>query len=166
MARGISHSPQICRFCGRWRSDCDTQRILGGIEFVDVIAAIETGSYHESDSNGPAFREAAETATAEALRRAEPVLLEAIVAITTSLPEEFTGVVHGLAGSHEAVIQNIASQERIVSLTANLAASKISTFMSEVSKATQCAARFSLRIVNFVESTSRRGPQDEWTALT
>jgi elongation factor G len=101
--------------------------ILGGIEFVDVSATIETGSYHESDSNGPAFREAAETATAEALRRAEPVLLEAIVAITTSLPEEFTGVVHGFADSHEAVIQNIASQERIVSLTSNLAASKIST---------------------------------------
>ncbi len=140
--------------------------IFGGIAFVDVCATIETGSYHESDSNGPAFREAAESATAQALQRADPVLLEAVVAIIASVPEEFTGVVQSSVAAYNEVIQDTAADDRIVSLTANLAASRVHSFISEVLENTQGNARFSLRIINFVESEPSQGAGDDWAALT
>lgn len=135
--------------------------IFNGIPFVDISATVETGSYHESDSNGPAFREAAENATAEALRRAQPVLLEAVVALTISVPEEFTGAVQQIVSAYDGVIQSMSGEDRIISLTTNLAASG---FMAEAMEHTQ-GAGFSLRIINFVESLTR-GPRDDWSTLT
>lgn len=140
--------------------------IFGGIEFVDVCATVETGSYHESDSNGPAFQEAAENATAQALRQAQPLLLQAIVSITTSVPEEFTGAVESVVRGQGEVLQGVQAEGRIASLTANLAASKMRNVMSEVLEVTQGAARFSLRIISFVELTSGPHQQDDWAALT
>lgn len=142
------------------------QGILGGIGFVDVLAIVEGGSYHEADSNGPAFREAAETATTRALRCAEPVLLEAVLSVSISVPEEFTGVVQGLIASCNEVFQDMSVDGKLVSLTTNLTVSKTHTFMSNVIENTQGTARFSFRIVDFAEARSGQPPQDDWAALT
>jgi elongation factor G len=140
--------------------------VLGGIAFVDVCATVENGSYHESDSSEPSFREAAEHATTDALQRAQPHVLEATLALTTSVPEEFTGVVTGMLEAHDEVIQQMNVEERIVLITANLVWSHAQTFMSEVLHNTQATARFSLRILDFVELKSRPQPPDEWASLT
>ena len=139
---------------------------MGGIAFVDVCATVENGSYHESDSNGPAFREAAEHATADALRRAQPQVLEANLALTTSVPEEFIGVVNGLLETHDEVIQSMDSEGKTIAVTATFVWSKAQHFMSDVMNHTQSGARFSFRILDFMEIKS--GPQqpEEWASLT
>jgi elongation factor G len=136
--------------------------ILGGIEFVDVNATVETGSYHEGDSNEAVFREAAEAATNEALRRAKPALLEGILAINTLVPEEFTGFVQ----SQLSILDEMEPQGKLVSLTARFTASQAPAFMKEVLRNTQGTARFSMRIVDFAESATELLGPDNWAALT
>lgn len=63
--------------------------VLAGVPMLDVHASIEDGSYHHEDSTADAFREAARVATSEALRHAQPILMEALAQITASVPTEF-----------------------------------------------------------------------------
>src|SRR5579864_1881668 len=55
---------------------------LAGLQITDVHASIEDGSYHDIDSTAELFREAAEIATREALRQAQPIILEAFALVT------------------------------------------------------------------------------------
>src|ERR1700687_5695667 len=65
---------------------------LAGLQITDVHVTIEDGSYHDIDSTANSFREAAEIATREALRQAQPLILEALALVTVSAPEEL--IVH------------------------------------------------------------------------
>jgi elongation factor G len=60
---------------------------LAGLQITDVHTSIEDGSYHDIDSTANSFREAAEMATREALRQAQPIILEAWALLTISVPE-------------------------------------------------------------------------------
>jgi elongation factor G len=113
-----------------------TSGVLAGFETTDVHASVESGSYHETDSNPAAFREAAEKATAQALREAQPVLLEAVVSCTVSIPGEFAGIDQVTVNACGEVIQNLLVDEERVSLTANFAASQAGNFIAQVLAAT------------------------------
>jgi len=139
----------------------------GRLPFVDILASVESGSYHESDSNESAFREAAEDATEQALRRADPILLEAVLSITVSTQEEFTGAVQALVISCDEIIQAISAKDRTASVTAEFAASKVYEFISEVLRNTQGTAKFSMSVVRFIESADGPpGAPDDWAAFT
>lgn len=140
--------------------------VVGGIAFVGVRATVESGSYHEADSNGPAFREAAEHATFNALQRAQPQVLEANLVLNTSVPEEYIGVVVGLLEAHDEVLQSMEPEGGIVSVTAKFVWSKAQRFMSDVMNNTQSGARFSFRILDFVKIESEPQPPEEWASLT
>jgi elongation factor G len=69
--------------------------ILAGFPVVDVKAILFDGSYHEADSNEMAFKFAGSIAFKEAARKAAPVLLEPIMAVKVTAPEEFLGTIIG-----------------------------------------------------------------------
>ncbi len=69
--------------------------ILGGYEVVDVHANLYDGSYHEVDSNEMAFKLAASMALKEAMRKGNAVLLEPIMKVEVTVPEEYFGDVMG-----------------------------------------------------------------------
>jgi len=64
---------------------------IGGYQVVDVGVELYDGSYHEVDSNEIAFKIAASMAFREAVRQANPVLLEPIFKIEVTVPEEYMG---------------------------------------------------------------------------
>jgi elongation factor G len=65
--------------------------ILAGYEVVDFKAILYDGSYHEADSNEMAFKIAGSLAFKEAARKANPVLLEPVMAVEVTSPEEHMG---------------------------------------------------------------------------
>jgi elongation factor G len=67
--------------------------ILAGCPLADVKVTLCDGSYHETDSNELAFKFAASIAFKEAARKASPVLLEPMMAVEVTVPEEVTGVI-------------------------------------------------------------------------
>jgi elongation factor G len=76
------------------RSALDTG-VLGGYPVVDVSATLLDGQYHPVDSSEIAFRNAGSIAMKDALERADPILLEPIMKLEISAPEEFSSNVIG-----------------------------------------------------------------------
>jgi elongation factor G len=143
-----------------------TRGAPGGFELTDVHASVESGSYHETDSNGTVFKEAAEKATEQALRQAQPVLLEAVVSITVSIPEEFTGAVQETVNACGQVMHTMTVDDGMVSLTAEFSATQAGTFIEQVLTITQGRAHIGIVISGFVEARSGPEPPEDWEAVT
>jgi elongation factor G len=81
--------------------------VLAGFPVVDVKVTLIDGSYHEVDSNENAFKMAGSMAFKEGLRRANPTLLEPIMAVEVETPEDFMGNVVGDLSSRRGTIQGM-----------------------------------------------------------
>lgn len=67
--------------------------VLYGYPIIDVTATLYDGSYHDTDSNEMAFKFAGSIAAKEAARKANPVLLEPVMAVEVRVPEEYMGMI-------------------------------------------------------------------------
>jgi elongation factor G len=81
--------------------------ILAGYPIVDVKVTLYDGSYHEMGSNEMAFKFAGSIAFKEAARKASPVLLEPVMAVEVTVPEEFMGVIIGDINSRRGRIESM-----------------------------------------------------------
>ena len=81
--------------------------VLAGYPVVDVKVTLFDGSYHDVDSNENAFKMAASMAFKDGMRKADPVLLEPIMAVEVETPEDYMGDVMGDLSSRRGVIQGM-----------------------------------------------------------
>jgi elongation factor G len=81
--------------------------ILGGFPVLGVRAVVYDGSYHEVDSSEMAFKIAGSMAFKDAMRKANPVLLEPIMKVEVSVPEEYMGDVIGDINSRRGRIEGM-----------------------------------------------------------
>ena len=81
--------------------------ILGGFPVLGVHANVYDGSYHEVDSSEMAFHIAGSMAFKEAMQKASPVLLEPIMKVEVTMPEEYMGVVIGDINSRRGRIEGM-----------------------------------------------------------
>ncbi|MDR1253727.1 MAG: elongation factor G [Oscillospiraceae bacterium] len=81
--------------------------VLAGYNVVDVKVTLYDGSYHEVDSSEMAFKIAGSMAFKEAMRKSDPVLLEPIMKVTVTVPEEYMGDVIGDINSRRGMIQGM-----------------------------------------------------------
>jgi elongation factor G len=81
--------------------------ILSSHELVDLRVVLYDGSYHAEDSNEMAFKMAASMALNQALRTASPVVLEPVMAIEVTTPEEFAGSIMGDLNSRRGLIEGM-----------------------------------------------------------
>ena len=85
--------------------------ILAGYQVVDVKVTLHDGSYHEVDSSEMAFKIAGSMAFKEAMNKADPVLLEPIMKVTVTVPEEYMGDVMGDLNSRRGQITGMETQK-------------------------------------------------------
>jgi elongation factor G len=81
--------------------------VLAGYPVVDVKVTLHFGSYHDVDSNENAFKMAASMGFKEGMRKANPVLLEPMMAVEVETPEEKMGDVMGDLSSRRGIIQGM-----------------------------------------------------------
>lgn len=84
--------------------------VLAGFPVVDVKVTLFDGSYHDVDSNENAFKMAASMAFKDAMRKANPVLLEPMMAVEVETPEEYMGNVMGDLSSRRGIVQGMEDQ--------------------------------------------------------
>ncbi len=84
--------------------------ILGGYQVIGIKVAIVDGSYHEVDSSEMAFRIAGSMAIKEALKKADPVLMEPIMDVEVVVPEEYMGDVMGNISSRRGKVSEMGSR--------------------------------------------------------
>ncbi|MBO4326990.1 MAG: elongation factor G [Clostridia bacterium] len=90
--------------------------VLGGYPTVDLRVTLVDGSYHEVDSSEMAFKIAGSMAIKDACRKADPVLLEPIMKVSITAPEEYLGDVIGSVSSRRGRIdgmEDVAGTKRI-----------------------------------------------------
>ncbi|WP_261546598.1 elongation factor G [Burkholderia multivorans] len=81
--------------------------VLAGFPVVDVKVHLTFGSYHDVDSNENAFRMAGSMAFKEAMRKANPVVLEPMMAVEVETPEEYMGNVMGDLSGRRGIVQGM-----------------------------------------------------------
>ena len=125
--------------------------VVAGYPVVDVKVELVDGSYHEVDSSEMAFQIAGSMAAKEALKRANPVLLEPIMDVEVVVPEEFMGDVMGDLSSRRGQIQGMDSRGGGQVIRAMVPLSEMFGYATTVRSKTQGRATFTMQFDHYAE---------------
>ena len=125
--------------------------VVAGFPVVDVKVELVDGSYHEVDSSEMAFQVAGSMAAKEAIKRANPVLLEPIMDVEVVMPEEFMGDVMGDLSSRRGQIQGMDSRGSGQVIRAMVPLSEMFGYATTVRSKTQGRATFTMQFDHYAE---------------
>jgi elongation factor G len=125
--------------------------VVAGYPVVDVRVELSDGSYHEVDSSEMAFQIAGSMAAKEALKRANPVLLEPIMDVEVVVPEEFMGDVMGDLSARRGQIQGMDSRGGGQVIRAMVPLSEMFGYATTVRSKTQGRATFTMQFDHYAE---------------
>ncbi|MGY1489471.1 elongation factor G [Methylobacillus pratensis] len=127
--------------------------VLAGFPVVDVKVTLFDGSYHDVDSNENAFKMAASMAFKDGMRKADPILLEPIMAVEVETPEDYMGDVMGDLSSRRGVIQgmdDLAGGGKAI--RAEVPLSEMFGYATTVRSLTQGRATYSMEFKHYSEA--------------
>jgi elongation factor G len=126
--------------------------ILAGFPLVDVKVTLFDGSYHEVDSNEMAFKFAGSIAFKEAVRKASPVLLEPVMAVEVTVPDEFMGVIIGDINSRRGRIEHVEHAAGSQVIKAMVPLKEMFGYVNEIRSSTQGRASYSMQFARYEEA--------------
>ncbi|MGA2206766.1 MAG: elongation factor G [Terracidiphilus sp.] len=126
--------------------------ILAGYPMVDVKVTLFDGSYHEVDSNEMAFKFAGSIAFKEAARKALPVLLEPVMAVEVTVPEEFMGVIIGDINSRRGRIEGMEHAAGSQVIRAMVPLKEMFGYVNDIRSSTQGRASYSMQFARYEEA--------------
>ncbi len=125
--------------------------ILAGYEVVDCKVELYDGSYHEVDSSEMAFKIAGSMAFKEAMRQAEPILMEPIMKVSVTVPDDYTGTVIGDLSSRRGQIQGQEARPGTVQVDALVPLSEMFGYTSDLRSNTQGRGQYSMEPHSYME---------------
>ncbi len=126
--------------------------ILAGFPVVDVKVTLFDGSYHEVDSNEMAFKFAGSIAFKEAARKASPVLLEPVMAVEVTVPEEFMGTIIGDINSRRGRIEGMEHAAGSQVIKAIVPLKEMFGYVNDIRSSTQGRASYSMQFARYEEA--------------
>jgi elongation factor G len=126
--------------------------ILAGYEMVDIKVSLYDGSYHDVDSNEMAFKIAGSMAFKEAARKAKPVLLEPVMAVEVTVPEEYMGTIIGDLNSRRGRIEGMEMVGGVQAIKATVPLSTMFGYATAMRGSTQGRANFSMEFKQYEEA--------------
>ena len=125
--------------------------ILAGFPLVGVKATLLDGAYHEVDSSEMAFKIAGSMVLKEAARKADPVLLEPIMAVEVRTPEEYMGDVIGDLSSRRGMIQSMEDATGVKVIRSHVPLSEMFGYVGDLRSKTQGRAVYSMQFDSYAE---------------
>jgi elongation factor G len=125
--------------------------ILAGYPLVDIKATLLDGAYHEVDSSELAFKIAGSMAFKEAARRADPVLLEPMMSVEVTTPEDYMGDVIGDLNSRRGHIQAMEERSGARVIKALVPLSEMFGYVGDLRSRTQGRASYSMQFDSYAE---------------
>jgi elongation factor G len=125
--------------------------VLAGYPVVDVKAELVEGSYHEVDSSERAFKIAGSMAFKEAMKRAKPKLLEPMMAVEVTTPEEYLGDVMGNLNSRRGRIESMNPLGNAQVIKALVPLSEMFGYATDLRSMTQGRADFTMQFERYDE---------------
>jgi elongation factor G len=126
--------------------------ILAGYPLVDIKVTLFDGSYHDVDSNEMAFKFAGSIAFKEAARKANPVLLEPVMAVEVTVPEEHMGVIIGDINSRRGRIEGMEHVGGSQLIKAIVPLKEMFGYVNEIRSSTQGRASYSMQFARYEEA--------------
>ena len=127
--------------------------VLAGFPIVDVKCTLHFGSYHDVDSNENAFKMAASMAFKEGMRRANPVLLEPMMAVEVETPEEYMGNVMGDLSGRRGIVQGMDDiAGGMKSIRAEVPLAEMFGYSTQLRSLTQGRATYSMEFKHYSEA--------------
>jgi len=126
--------------------------ILAGYPIVDVKVTLIDGSYHDVDSNEMAFKFAGSIAFKEAARKASPVLLEPVMAVEVTVPEEFMGTIIGDINSRRGRIEGMEHAAGSQVIKAIVPLKEMFGYVNDIRSSTQSRASYSMQFARYEEA--------------
>ena len=125
--------------------------VLAGYNVVDVKVTLYDGSYHEVDSSEMAFKIAGSMAFKEAMRKADPVLLEPIMKVVVTVPEEYMGDVIGDINSRRGMMQGMEAVAGAQQITAMVPLSEMFGYATDLRSRTQGRGQYVMETSHYAE---------------
>jgi len=111
--------------------------VLANYNVVDVKVTLYDGSYHEVDSSEMAFKIAGSIAFKEAMKKANPVLMEPLMKVSVIVPDEYMGDVIGDLNSRRGMIRSMESENGVARIVANVPLSEMFGYATDLRSKTQ-----------------------------
>ena len=125
--------------------------VLAGYPVVDVKVSLIYGSYHEVDSSEMAFKIAGSMAFKEACRKADPVLLEPIMKVAVTVPDDYLGDVMGDISARRGQVLGMENRNGTTQVDANVPLSSMFGYATDLRSKTQGRASFSMEPSHYIE---------------
>jgi elongation factor G len=124
---------------------------LIGQKIVNVRCVLNDGSIHTVDSSEMAFKIAGKQALKEAMAKAKPTILEPIMKLETSAPEEFQGVVIGQINQRRGIIVNTTSDSGYAVVEAEVPLSEMFGYSNDLRSMTQGKGEFTMEFLKYMQ---------------
>ena len=124
---------------------------VAGYPVVDVKVTLYDGSYHEVDSSEMAFKIAGSMAFKEAMRKADPVLLEPIMKVVVTVPEEYMGDVIGDINSRRGIMQGMEAISGAQQIRAMIPLSEMFGYATDLRSRTQGRGQYVMEPSHYAE---------------
>ena len=124
---------------------------LAGYNVVDVKVTLYDGSYHEVDSSEMAFKIAGSMAFKNAMRKAAPVLMEPIMKVSVTTPDDFTGVVVGDINSRRGIMQGMEARIGATQVNAHIPLANMFGYATDLRSKTQGRAQYVMEPSHYAE---------------
>ena len=118
--------------------------VMAGYPVVDVKVTLYDGSYHEVDSSEMAFKIAGSMAFKEACRKADPAILEPIMKVAVTVPDEYMGTVIGDITARRGNILGQITRTGAVQIDANVPLSEMFGYATDLRSKTQGRGNYSM----------------------
>ena len=125
--------------------------VLAGYPVVDVKVTLYDGSYHEVDSSEMAFKIAGSMAFKEAMRKADPVILEPIMKVAVIVPDEYMGDVIGDINARRGQIQGTESRSGTQQIDALVPLSNMFGYATDLRSKTQGRGQYSMEPSHYID---------------
>ena len=125
--------------------------VLAGYPLVGIKATLLDGSYHDVDSSEMAFKIAGSMATKQAMRKADPVLLEPMMSVEVRTPEEYMGDVIGDLNSRRGQIQAMNDISGAKIIRALVPLSEMFGYVGDLRSKTQGRANYTMQFDSYAE---------------
>ncbi|MFZ9820095.1 MAG: elongation factor G [Methylophilaceae bacterium] len=126
--------------------------VLAGYPIEDVKVTLFDGSYHDVDSNENAFKMAASFAFKDACRKADPVLLEPMMAVEVETPEDYMGDVMGDLSSRRGIVQGMDDNVSGKVITVEVPLSEMFGYSTTLRSLSQGRATYSMEFKHYAEA--------------
>ena len=126
--------------------------VLAGFPVVDVKVTLFDGSYHDVDSNENAFKMAASIGFKDGMRKADPVLLEPMMAVEVETPEDYMGDVMGDLSSRRGMIQGMEDMPSGKVIRAEVPLAEMFGYSTVVRSLSQGRASYSMEFKHYSEA--------------